>query len=178
VFQAKKLAWEHYSIYMGRRRKQTGEGEAEIEGSGENSEPHMIAGIARDLQRSIEVSKSELVHHLQESQEATRRGQVEISETLKKVGDSQEMISKLLLQMTHGSKGLETYNNRETSGSQGGYRPQQEHIPHYHTEGQSHGGGAPQGQTHSRTTHRPYLPSFLEEHPQPSYQDKFDENFD
>jgi hypothetical protein len=41
-------------IYMGRRRKQTGEAEAEMEGSGEDSEPQMIAGIARDLQRSIE----------------------------------------------------------------------------------------------------------------------------
>jgi hypothetical protein len=132
---------------MGRRRKQTGEAEAEMEGSTdrEDSEPHMIAGIARDIQRSIKVSQSDLVHHLQESQEATRRGQAEISETLKKVGDNQEMISNLLMQMTHGGKGPETYNNRETSGSQGGYRPQQEHIPHYHTEGQSHGGGAPQG---------------------------------
>jgi hypothetical protein len=166
------------SIYMARRRKQIGETKAEMEGSGKDSEPHMITGIARDLQRSIEVSQSDLIHHLQESQEATRRGQAEISETLKKVGDNQEMISKLLMQMTHGVKGPETYNNREASGSQGGYRPQQEHIPHYHTEGQSHGGGAPQGQTHNRTTHRPYLPSFLEEQPQPSYQDEFDDNFD
>jgi hypothetical protein len=44
-------------IYMGRRRKRTGE----------DSEPQMIARIARDLQRSIEVSQSDLVHHLQES---------------------------------------------------------------------------------------------------------------
>ena len=94
-------------IYMGRRRKQTGEAEAEMEGSGEDSEPHMIAGIARDIQRSIKVSQSDLVHHLQESQEATRRGQAEISETLRKVSDSQELISKLLMQMTHGEKGLE-----------------------------------------------------------------------
>jgi hypothetical protein len=165
-------------IYMGRRRKQTGEAEAEMEGSGEDSEPQMIEGIARDLQRSIEVSQSDLVHHLQESQEATRRGQAEISETLKKVSDSQEMISRLLMQMTHGGKGPETYANKEASGSQGGNKHQQEHIPYYHTEGQSHGGGAPQGQTHSRTTHRPYLPSFLDEQPQPSYQDEFEDNFD
>jgi hypothetical protein len=51
---------------MGRRRKQTGEAEVEMEGSGEDSEPQMIVGIARDLQRSIEVSQSDLIHHLQE----------------------------------------------------------------------------------------------------------------
>jgi hypothetical protein len=97
---------------------------------------------------------------------------------LKKVSDSQELISWLLMQMNHGGKVPETYGNKEASGSQGGYRHQQEHIPHYHTEGQSHGGGAPQGQAHSRTTHRPYLPSFLDEQPQPGYQDEFDDNFD
>jgi hypothetical protein len=45
-----------------------------MEGSGEDSEPQIIAVIARDLQCSIEVSQSDLVHHLQECQEATRRG--------------------------------------------------------------------------------------------------------
>jgi hypothetical protein len=56
-------------------------------------------------------------------------------------------------------------------------RQQQEHIPYYHTEGQSHRGGAPQGQTHSRTTHRLYLPSFLDEQTQPNYQDEIEDNF-
>jgi hypothetical protein len=165
-------------IYMGKGRKQTGEAEAEMEGSGEDSEPQMIAGIARDLQHSIEVSQSDVVHHLQETQEATRRGQAKISETLKKVSDSQEMISRLLMQLTHGGKGPETYANKEASGSQGGNKHQQEHIPYYHMEGQSHGGGEPQGQTHSRTTHRSYLPSFLDEQPQPSYEDEFEDNLD
>jgi hypothetical protein len=77
-------------IYMGRRRKQTGEAEAEMEGSGEDSEPQILAGIARDLQRSIQVSQSDLVNHLQENQETTRRGQAEISETLRKVSESQQ----------------------------------------------------------------------------------------
>jgi hypothetical protein len=122
-------------VYIDRRRKQTREAEAEMEGSSENSEPQMIVGIARDFQRSIEVSQSDLVHHLQESLEATRRGQAEISETLKKVSDSQEMISQLLMQMNHGGKVPETYGNKEASGSQGGYRHQHKHIPHYHTEG-------------------------------------------
>jgi hypothetical protein len=51
-------------IYMGRRRKQIGEAEAKMEGSGEDSETQMLAGIARDLQRSIELSQSDLVNHL------------------------------------------------------------------------------------------------------------------
>jgi hypothetical protein len=87
VFQVKKLAWEHYSgiiafilppcedwqmqkfsgVYVGKRRKQTGEAEAEMEGSGEDSEPQILAGIAKDLQRSIELSQSDLVNHLQEN---------------------------------------------------------------------------------------------------------------
>jgi hypothetical protein len=92
-----------------------------------------------------------------------RRGQSELRETLEKVNANQDKISQALLHLTHGGKGPEMYANKEASGSHGGYRHQQEHIPHYHTEGQSHGGGAPQGQTHSRTTHRPYLPSFLDE---------------
>ena len=95
-----------------------------MEGSCEDSELQLIAGIARDLQRSIEVSQSDLVHHLQESQEATHRGQAEISKTLENVSDNQEMISWLLMQMNHGGKVLETYDNKEASGSQGGYRHQ------------------------------------------------------
>jgi hypothetical protein len=35
-----------------------------MEGSGEDNEPQMLAGIVRDLQHSIEVSQSNLVHHL------------------------------------------------------------------------------------------------------------------
>ena len=40
-------------VYMGRKRKQTGEAEAEMEGSGEDSEPQILAGIAKHLQHSI-----------------------------------------------------------------------------------------------------------------------------
>jgi hypothetical protein len=42
-------------IYMGRRRKQTGEAEAEMEGSGEDSEPQMIATLlgTYNVHRSI-----------------------------------------------------------------------------------------------------------------------------
>jgi hypothetical protein len=165
-------------IYMGRRRKQTGETEAEMEGSGEDSEPQILAGFAKELQHSINVTQSTLVHHLQENQETVRRGQVEMTETLRKVNESQERLSQLLMQMTHAGKGPEVYANREASGSHGGARPQQEHNPHYHTEGQSYGGGAPQGQTYSRTTPRPYLPTFLDTQPQHNYEDEIEDNFE
>ena len=52
---------------MGKRRKQIGEAEAKMEGSSEDNEPQMLAGIARDLQHSIDVSQGNLVHHLQEN---------------------------------------------------------------------------------------------------------------
>jgi hypothetical protein len=82
------------------------------------------------------------------------------------------------MQMNHGGKGPEIYANREASGSHGGTRQHEEHIPHYHTEGQSFGGGAPQGHTYSRTTARPYLPSLLDNQTQPNYQDEIEDNFD
>jgi hypothetical protein len=94
-------------IYMGRRRKQTGEIEAEMEGSCEDSEPQVLAGFAKELQHSIVVSQGNLVHHLQENQEAVRRGQVEMTKTLRKVNESQERITQLLMQMNHGGKGPE-----------------------------------------------------------------------
>jgi hypothetical protein len=82
------------------------------------------------------------------------------------------------MQMTHTGKGPEVYANRESSGSHGGTRPQQEHSPRYHTEGQSYGGGAPQGKTHSRTTPRAYLPTFLDNQPQHNYEDDIEDNFE
>jgi hypothetical protein len=54
-------------IYMGRHRKYTSETEAEMEGSSEDSEPQILAGFSKDLQHSINVTQSTLVHHLQEN---------------------------------------------------------------------------------------------------------------
>jgi hypothetical protein len=122
-------------IYMGRRRKQTCETEAEMEGSGEDNESQILAGFARELQHSINLTQSTLVHHLQENQESVRRGQMEITETLERVNASQEKLAQLLMQMTHAGKGLKVYANREASGSHGGTRLQQEHNPRYHTKG-------------------------------------------
>ena len=41
-------------IYMGRRRRQTGEPEAEMEGSSDDSEPQVVAGIEKELKSSID----------------------------------------------------------------------------------------------------------------------------
>jgi hypothetical protein len=101
-----------------------------------------------------------------------------LRETLERVNASQDKIAQVLLHLTHGGKGPEVHANKEASESHGGTKHQQEHIPYYHTEGQSHGGGSPQGQTYSRTTSRPYLPSFLDEQTQPNYQDKIEDNSD
>jgi hypothetical protein len=57
-------------IYMGRRRKQAGEPEADMEGSGEDSEPRVLASFAKELHQSILQTESALVHHLHENQEA------------------------------------------------------------------------------------------------------------
>jgi len=54
-------------IYMGRRRKQTCETEAEMEGSSEDNEPQILAGFAKELQHSINVTKRTLVHHIHEN---------------------------------------------------------------------------------------------------------------
>jgi hypothetical protein len=40
-------------IDTGRRRKQTGEIEAGMEGSSEDNEPHILEGFAKELQHSI-----------------------------------------------------------------------------------------------------------------------------
>jgi hypothetical protein len=40
-------------IYMGRRRKQTSEAEADMEGSGDDSEPQGLATLTQELRKSI-----------------------------------------------------------------------------------------------------------------------------
>jgi hypothetical protein len=111
-------------IYMGRRRKQTCEPEADMEGSSEDSELEVLASFAKDLQQSILPTESALAHHLQENQEAMRKGQSELKETLERVNASQDKILWVLLHLTHGGKGPEIYANREASGSHGETRHQ------------------------------------------------------
>jgi hypothetical protein len=163
-------------IYMGRRKKQTSETEAEMEGSGDDSEPQGLAILAQELCKSLVQTESTLVRHLQENQETNRRGQAEISETLRKVDENQTRIA-MLLQMTHKGKGPESYANKETSGSHGGNRHQQEHGPYLYSEG-SQGGGVPLGQSGSRTTPRPYLPTFTDETTQLEPIDDFVDQFE
>jgi hypothetical protein len=48
-------------IYMGRRKKQTSETEAEMEGSGDDSEPQGLAILAQEFRKSINQTESTLV---------------------------------------------------------------------------------------------------------------------
>jgi hypothetical protein len=107
---------------------------------------------------------------LDEYQETNRRGQAEISKTLKKVdenlqkmNENQTRITDLLMQVTHRGKDPDTYGNKEAGGSsgtheEGRYNP--EKAPGF--EG-SLGGGMFQGQMGSRTNHRLYVPVFTDE---------------
>jgi septation ring formation regulator EzrA len=71
-----------------------------------------LAYLAREFNKSINQIESKLVIHLQENYDITRRGQAEITDTLKKVDDNlrkvdenQTRIADLLLQITHKGKG-------------------------------------------------------------------------
>jgi hypothetical protein len=75
-------------IYIGKKKKQASETEAEMEGSGEEGELQGLAYLTRDFNKSINQTESKLVIHLQENYEITRRGQAEITETLKKLDDN------------------------------------------------------------------------------------------
>jgi hypothetical protein len=139
---------------MGRRKKQGSEIEAEMEGSGYD-EPQGLAYLVQEFNKSINQTEGKSVVHLQENYDITRRGQVKIIETLKKVDDNlrkvdenQTGICNLLMQTTHKGKGPETYENRETGGSHGGNRYNPEKTPRYnfkhvfyHQSEGSHGGG-------------------------------------
>jgi hypothetical protein len=115
-------------------------------------------------------TESTLVRQLDEYQETNRRGQAEISETLKKVdenlqkmNENQTRITDLLMQVTHRGKDPDTYGNKEAGGSGGTHeevRYNPEKAPG--SEG-SLGGGTFHGQMGSRTNHRPYVPVFMDE---------------
>ena len=68
-----------------------------MEGSGDDHEPQGLAFLAAEFdkfQQTINRTESTLVHHLGEYQETSRRGQAEISETLKKVDENLQMMNK------------------------------------------------------------------------------------
>jgi hypothetical protein len=155
---------------MGRRKKNTSEIEAEMEGLGDEREPQGLAFLATEFHKfhkTLAGTESNLVHHLQESQETNRREQAEITETLnkvdgnlRKIDENQTMITRLLMQMTHQEKDAETYGSKEAGGSQGEIRYNPEKASR--SEG-SHTGGTSHGHMHSRANPRLYLHTFKDE---------------
>ena len=148
-------------IGMGRRK--INNNEIEVEGSRDDHEPQGLALLVTKLE-------STLVQQLDEYHETSRRGQAEISETLKKfdenlqkMNENQTRITDLLMKVTHRGKDPDTYGNKEAGGSdgtheEGRYNP--EKAPG--SEG-SLGGGMFHGQMGSKTNHRPYVPMFTDE---------------
>jgi hypothetical protein len=144
-----------------------------MEGSGDDHEPQGLALLVTEFgkfQQNMNHTESTLVRQLDEYQETNRRGQVEISETLKKVdenlqkmNENQTRITDLLMQVTHRGKDLDTYGNKEAGGS-GGTHEEVRYNPEkaLGSEG-SLGGGTFHGQMGSRTNHRPYVPVFTDE---------------
>jgi hypothetical protein len=164
---------KYRGIVMGPRKKNNSETEAEMEGLGDDHEPQGLALLVAEFgkfQQNMNRTESTLVRQLDEYQETNRRGQAEISETLKKVdenlqkmNENQTRITDLLMQVTHRGKDPDTYGNKEAGGSGGTHeevRYNPEKAPG--SEG-SLGGGTFHGQMGSRTNHRPYVPVFMDE---------------
>jgi hypothetical protein len=167
-------------ILMGRRKKETSETKSKMEVSGDDREPQGLAYLAAKFHKTLNLTESNLVHHLQEIQETNRREHAEITETLKKVDgnlrkidENQMMITHLLMQMTHQGKDPETYGNKVAGGSGGShgeirYNPEKAPI----SEG-IHGGGKSYGQMGSRANPIPYFPTFTNEQVQQEQVDDF-----
>jgi hypothetical protein len=82
---------KYRGIVMGRRKKKNSEIEVEMEGSGDDHEPQGLALLVTEFdkfQQNMNCTESTLVQQLDEYQETNRRGQAEISETLKKVDEN------------------------------------------------------------------------------------------
>jgi hypothetical protein len=165
---------QRYSgIVMGRRKKNSSETEAEMEGLGDDHEPQGLPFLVAEFgkfQQNMNHTESTLIQHLDEYQETSRRGQAEILKTLKKVDENlqkmnekQSWITDLLMQVTHPGKDPDTYGNKEVGGSGGTHeeiRYNSKKAPR--SEG-SLGGGTSHGQMGSRVNPRPYMPVFTDE---------------
>ena len=84
-------------IVVGRRKKNSSETEVEMEGSGDDHEPQGLAVLVTEFdkfQQNMNHTKSTLVQQLDECQETNRRGQAEISETLKKVDENLQKMNE------------------------------------------------------------------------------------
>jgi hypothetical protein len=165
---------QRYSgIFMGRRKKPRNEIEVEMEGSGDDHEPQGLAFLAAEFdkfQQTINCMESKLVHHLDEYQETSRRGQAEISKILKKVDENlqkmnqkQPWITNLLMQMTHQGKDPGTYGNKVVGGSSG-FHDEIRYNPKKSPRSEGIQGGCTfNGQMGSRVNPRPYMPTFTDE---------------
>jgi hypothetical protein len=144
-----------------------------MKGSGDDHKPQGLALLVTKFgkfQQNMNRIESTLVQQLDEYQETNRRGQAEISETLKKVdenlqkmNENQTRIIDLLMQVTHRGNDLDTYGNKEARRS-GGTHEEVRYNPEKALgfEG-SFGGGTFHVQMGSRTNHRPYVPVFIYE---------------
>jgi hypothetical protein len=158
---------------MGRRTKPSSETEAEMEGSGDDHESLGLARIAVEFdkfQQSVNRTESTLVRHLDEYHETSRRGQAELSETLKRVDENLQIMNKnqsklneLLTQVTHQGRNPDTYGNKEAGGS-GEIHEEIRYNPEkvVRSEGSLDGDTA-QGQMGSRVNQRRYIPAFTDD---------------
>ena len=114
--------------------------------------------------------ESTLVRHLDEHHETSRRGQAELSKTLKRVDENlqimnknQSKINELLTQVTHQGRNPVMYGNKEASGS----REIHEEI-RYNPEKVVRSEGIldedmTHGQMGSRVNQRRYIPAFIDD---------------
>jgi hypothetical protein len=82
---------KHRGIVMGRRKKNSSETEAEMEGLGDDHEPQGLALLVSEFgkfQQNMKCIEITLVQKLDEYQETNRRGHAKIFETLKKVNEN------------------------------------------------------------------------------------------
>ena len=84
---------KYRGIVMGRRKINKNETEVEIEGSGDDHEPQGLALLVTkfdNFQQNMNRTGSTLVQQLDDYHETSRRGQTEISETLKKFDENNQ----------------------------------------------------------------------------------------
>jgi hypothetical protein len=145
-----------------------------MEGSRDDHEPLALALIAvkfDKFQQSVNHTESTLVQHLGEYHETNRRGQAELSETLKRVDENLQIMNKnqsklneLLMKVNHQGKNPDMYENKEAGGSreiheETRYNPEKV----VRSEG-SLDGDTGQGHMGSRVNQRQYIPTFTDVH--------------
>jgi len=160
-------------IFMARRKKPNSEIEAEMEGSRDDHEAVELTLVATEFnkfQQSVNRTESTLVRYLDEYHETNRKGQAELSETLKKVDENlqimnmnQSKLTAFLMEMAHKGKDHDTYRHKEV-GRSGGIHEEIIHNPEKASisEGILEGDTL-QGQMGSKINSRRYIPTFTDE---------------